>query len=425
MQTEFHHNYTSEELYRRLSYFSDGEKPSAFFKLVYTKNNSGQWGFLIGNCTLGREGDEFQEIYSEFAFVNKSIQDIDIKGLIGAIDKIGNDLNGQYSGVIPNDRTNFSCTEYVIPSYRAEGLFPLRRFSIPLTRSAQFINTKLVGYGLPYRSSARQYIKEFLNLNRYHGESDGDNGSLSICIEDSRGHIFVNDNEVYFQSENPDLMLVGQLSDTEILSIKNGEIHTFDKIDVDASELWLIDKHNELIDFISGSHWYFKSAISENIDATENGYITLIDKGENHTCEFKPYIDLSGKKNTKAEQIERTVCAFSNAVGGKLLIGVSDDGVIEGVNEGVIKEYRHPIDTALEQYTKAIRKRLNEKLRDGQCTDLKTVKIGDRFIIEVDTIRSKDVNYYLESKQGFMRRGSTSAKIAAADEREKIFEKPT
>jgi predicted HTH transcriptional regulator len=50
----------------------------------------------------------------------------------------------------------------------------------------------------------------------------------------------------------------------------------------------------------------------------------LIFEGEGVTLDFKKTI-------TSCEKIARTMVSFANNKGGKLLIGVADDGIIKGV----------------------------------------------------------------------------------------------
>lgn len=58
---------------------------------------------------------------------------------------------------------------------------------------------------------------------------------------------------------------------------------------------------------------------------TENNHLKkLIEKGENQQLDFKFEI-------SDAAKIARTLVAFANTDGGKLLIGVKDNGVIKGV----------------------------------------------------------------------------------------------
>jgi len=67
----------------------------------------------------------------------------------------------------------------------------------------------------------------------------------------------------------------------------------------------------------------------------------LIAQGESATLEFKQSFDKEG--------IE-TVCALANAKGGKLLIGVADNGDIKGtqVNEETLQNYLNQIKTQTE-----------------------------------------------------------------------------
>lgn len=67
----------------------------------------------------------------------------------------------------------------------------------------------------------------------------------------------------------------------------------------------------------------------------------LISQGESETLEFKQTFD--------KETIE-TVCAFANAKGGKLLIGVTDEGELKGVqiSDETIQQYINQIKTQTE-----------------------------------------------------------------------------
>lgn len=417
MKTQFFHNFQPSTLFEAVKEISgDDGIASAVFSLVYAKNNTGQWAFFIGSCTIGRTDNDVRGIYEDFAFVRKTYTNPSVCDLLCAIDKIGEGLGTTYQRL--DAPATLSCTESIIPSFCSKGTFPFRRFAASLSSGSYNLGVPLVGYGLPYQPSARLYVKEFLGLNRYHGESDGDNGSFSVYVEDRRGRIVLQADKVQIESDHSELLLVGQLSGMETISLNVGETYSSSRIDAESSDLWLIDSDNRLIDFVAASHCYYSTLDADSDRSTSEMYIRLIENGESHTCEFKSYIDLHAKSSAKAEQIERTVCAFSNAAGGKLLIGVSDDGLIEGVEGHITRGYETTIENGLALYTKAIRKRLNEKLRHGQCAKVKAVEVGGKCIVEVDTVRSEDVNYYLESRLGFVRRGATSTKMTAADHRE-------
>lgn len=69
----------------------------------------------------------------------------------------------------------------------------------------------------------------------------------------------------------------------------------------------------------------------------------LILEGENVSIDFKKTI-------SKAEKIAKTLVAFANNKGGKLLIGVADDGTIKGVKAE--EEERYMINKAAHQFCK-------------------------------------------------------------------------
>ena len=66
----------------------------------------------------------------------------------------------------------------------------------------------------------------------------------------------------------------------------------------------------------------------------------LVELGENQTQDFK--FEISDSK-----KIARTLSAFSNTDGGKLLIGVKDNGSIAGVRS---EEEKHMLEAAAEMY---------------------------------------------------------------------------
>ncbi len=67
----------------------------------------------------------------------------------------------------------------------------------------------------------------------------------------------------------------------------------------------------------------------------ENSLLSLIEEGEGNTVEFKTTMRTNLKTGKQAKEIElawlKTVAAFMNTDGGYLLIGVDDDGNIQGI----------------------------------------------------------------------------------------------
>ena len=99
------------------------------------------------------------------------------------------------------------------------------------------------------------------------------------------------------------------------------------------------------------------------MQAIENKYIQdLINQGEHQRLDFKFEI-------TDSRKIARTLVAFSNTDGGKLLIGVKDNGAIAGIKS--IEEY-HMIEAAAQMYCKP-----------GINFDAKEWNIGGKKVLEI------------------------------------------
>ena len=76
--------------------------------------------------------------------------------------------------------------------------------------------------------------------------------------------------------------------------------------------------------------------------AKSNYIKELIARGENQNLDFKFEI-------SDARKIARTLSAFANSYGGKLLIGVKDNGVISGIRTD---EEEYMIESAAHLYCK-------------------------------------------------------------------------
>ena len=94
----------------------------------------------------------------------------------------------------------------------------------------------------------------------------------------------------------------------------------------------------------------------------------LIFEGEGVTLDFKKTI-------TSCEKIARTMVAFANNKGGRLLIGVADDGTIKGVKSE--DEERYMITKAAHLYAKPALEPIFEE-----------VYIDDKLVLVVDTPES-------------------------------------
>ncbi len=121
----------------------------------------------------------------------------------------------------------------------------------------------------------------------------------------------------------------------------------------------------------------------------------LIAQGEGEQLEFKETLrwDLwQGLVNKKLEDASmKAIAAFSNHRGGTLLIGVSDEGVVKGV-EPDLGSFGGNRDRFEVHLTNLIKERFSESFRAG-CVAVSYPMVGDNLICRIDVKRSRTPVY--------------------------------
>jgi len=111
----------------------------------------------------------------------------------------------------------------------------------------------------------------------------------------------------------------------------------------------------------------------------ENYIYSLIAEGEHYQQDFKFAI-------TNARKIAKTVSAFANTSGGRLLIGVKDNGKVAGVRSD---EEFYMIESAVQMYTKP-----------EPAFSAQTWKADGKTVLEVTIEKGKDRPYYAKDDDG-------------------------
>ncbi len=390
---------------------------NAVITAVFTKNKN-EWIYLIGKCEFYSHFEDVEEIYSDAAFVRKCITDFDLENFLISLDGDGYRISETLPPLTKSGGNDIVWSEEIVPSNVSISKYPERKYAARIDSQAAFNDGVLLSHDFGFRPSARDYVREFMGLEIYHGQSHGDNGEFSISIPDHRGRIIIDEESISIDSRLGNICLVGDIPNIGRIKLTKGEVVKARRDDISESELWLLTIESKILDFRSVIEWQYRIPEVNDKEKRSKEVLALIERGEGHETEFKPYIDLTASKNAKAMDIEKTVCALSNAKGGYLLIGVNDDACIQGVDEKSKGHYGSGTDEALEAYQKAIKKRLQEKLRYNECFDISNVKIGDRHVVVVLVDRTKKPNYFVNSDVAYLRKGATSAKMKSSDERE-------
>ncbi len=421
MRTNSYHQMEKKELMMKIEGLSNnGRLDAATIKVVFVKDSSGDWQYYIGKCELGSTPQkEKEEIYSEHAFICKSISDFDMNDFLESLDKDGISISSILPPIRKTKKSDTQWIEEIIPSHATVSGFPVRKYSSRINSDAHFHESILLGFDMPFILSSGEYLKNFLGMWKFHGYQDARNGELSIEIPDRRGRICISNGKIWVENGGFDTCLVGQTTKESNFILKNKEKIEFDEKYLGESELWLLTKENEILDFRSKTERQYWVENSDNKEIKLKQLLAIIERGESQETEFKTYIEVTKNKNKKSTEIEKAVCALSNAHGGNLFFGVTDDGCIEGVDEKVRIHYKMELVEAVEAYIKDIGKQLRETLKDSQCFDISAVKLGNKYVVVISVDRSKETNYYVNSRVAFIRKGATSFKMTSAEEREK------
>jgi ATP-dependent DNA helicase RecG len=123
----------------------------------------------------------------------------------------------------------------------------------------------------------------------------------------------------------------------------------------------------------------------------------FITQGENQTVEFKSSLKLMN-------EIGETISALANTSGGVILIGVSDDGNLLGVDIG---------KKTMEDLANFIKENTDPKI----YPDIKPLKIDDKKIIAISLTETEEKPVFFKDR-AFQRVGKTNQRISASKIRE-------
>jgi len=215
--------------------------------------------------------------------------------------------------------------------------------------------------------------------------------------------------EVYEQCKGSKLKY-GNISDLKELHA-NLEDHCIPKtifeMDIDNYEDFLEQRRKMIAEKIK--NYYIGISSSANRNNEDNNF-TLIESGENDYVEFKSSLKWDYKNNQANKLMEyviaKTISSFLNSDGGKLFIGVDDNGEILGLNN----DYKilHNADGFKLQLDQIINKYIGKEFHHYITN--KIVKINGKDICIVEILNSGKPSYVNnEGKEEFYIRASASS----------------
>lgn len=167
-------------------------------------------------------------------------------------------------------------------------------------------------------------------------------------------------------------------------------------------ELWvyIFDSDGALIDLKWWNYPPYNSIGGVIIaNDSEEYWKGIIESGESYYVEFKNSLHRSDKYNH--DDFLESVISFSNSEGGVIIIGVGDNGEMNGINEGEI-----PIVYGLIE--QLVYSRIDGKTEINR----KTMAIDGKKYVVVEVEAGKEAPYFFKGTlQGYIRRGTTDKLI--------------
>jgi type I restriction-modification system DNA methylase subunit len=148
---------------------------------------------------------------------------------------------------------------------------------------------------------------------------------------------------------------------------------------------------------------------------------SIIRQGESKTVEFKETFSLDLKKETKEKYIEeaslKTVVAFLNSDGGILLVGVSDDGKIVGIDAELKRFHKGVLDNFLLHFKNTMRQRVGEEFYP--FINYRIAEAEDRKVLVVEC-KQAERPCFLDEKVFYVRTNPATDKLEGTKQYEYI-----
>lgn len=129
-------------------------------------------------------------------------------------------------------------------------------------------------------------------------------------------------------------------------------------------------------------------------------------RGEGQHVEFKPFIE---PKHQKEHEVARSIVAFSNTEGGRLYIGVNNDGVPEG-DAALRRVAKADGDAAIKKIVDWVRSLAVEKVKPDPSLEVQAIRVSGETVVLVSIAAGNSPPYSTHSNDIFIRSGATNRK---------------
>jgi hypothetical protein len=196
------------------------------------------------------------------------------------------------------------------------------------------------------------------------------------------------------------------------------------EVGADSLALWLVAEDGEILDRYwetsTDASWgrtnalYHAPAVS---DHAVGDLLLTLSGGETDVVEFKPFVKVTGG-DKKAQEIAESVCAFANAGGGRVFIGVNNYGEPVGMDVDLRKTYgdqcREDPQCLRDKYGGDVQRLLRESVSDAVWR-LEWHQLAGRSLLILHVQPASAHAFMIASGDVFRRVGATNRKVRPVD----------
>ena len=304
--------------------------------------------YLIARSEFGLESHQIRPLIAKWFFMSSLTQrytsspesrmEYDLASLRGidSAESFISKLNDQCETALPDDFWTVTLpNQLTSSSARTPALSAFNAALILQQATALFSNTSLSELLDPAINTPRSSVERHHLFPRAHLERLGVNGTIHINQIANYSYVEWEDNAAISDKPPKEYVPVMEERFESPTLVQMYKWHGLPNKWFDMEYEDFLKTRRELIaDVIRNGYQVLKDGVSTDRETFD--IYSAIDEGENSEIEFKSTLRTnlhSGQKDQKMEfAVVRTIAGFLNTGGGKLMVGVSDDGEAVGLD---------------------------------------------------------------------------------------------
>ncbi|TFZ08952.1 AlbA family DNA-binding domain-containing protein [Ramlibacter humi] len=293
----------------------------------------------------------------------------------------------------------------------------------------------------PFYPDVHEAAKDWLQLREYSGQSDGRRGSIMLLLPETRA--FIESHSWSEDDEHLRLVVAGSVAQTDTISVKGAywvgkditQLH--ERVTDGVATLPIpreavrLDLHllgpdgtvyefeQERVDFPLQSRF-----LGSRHKVSEDRITQALKAGEGLHTEFKPFVaipqkngSLNSSQQAKLDEVLESVVALSNAAGGTVFLGVTNDVRVSGFKADFAKwKGERATKELVESYARELRSHIRDQLYLPVDIDVTVSQLDDEFLVLIEVPASLPRYVSLKKDPRLLRRHGASNRSVPPEE---------